>query len=62
MNTIMGIEESCLAISAFAQANHVDELTAVEYMVKYYNQLSRRERTALSVFMDYTKSVDNKVI
>ena len=61
MNTVMDIDEACLAIRAFAQANHIDELTAVEYMVKYYRQLSRRERDALAVFMDFTKSVDNKI-
>ena len=62
MNTVMAIEDACLAIQDFALANRVDELTAVEYMVKYYRQLSARERMALTTFMNFTKSVDNKVI
>ena len=62
MNTVMGITDACLTIQDFAEANRIDELTAVEYMVKYYRQLSGRERDALATFMDFTKSVDNKVI
>lgn len=51
----MDIETACAAIYAFADANHVDELTGIEYMVKYYTQLSPRERLALEVFMAKTK-------
>jgi hypothetical protein len=61
----MDIQEACDAIQAFAQANHVDELTGIEYMVRYYDQISLRERTALAVFMAETKKkqpVDTKII
>ena len=51
----MDIDTAYDAIQAFAQANQVDELTAIEYMVRYYNQLSIRERLALGVFMAETK-------
>jgi hypothetical protein len=51
----MDIETACAAIYAFAEANQVDELTGIEYMVKYYTQLSARERIALEVFMAKTK-------
>ena len=61
----MSIQEACNAIQAFAEANQVDELTGIEYMVRYYDQISPRERTALSVFMAETRqkqSVDTKII
>ena len=51
----MDIQTACDTIYAFAQANQVDELTGIEYMVKYYTQLSPRERLALAVFMAKTK-------
>ena len=51
----MDIQNAYAAIQAFAEANQVDELTGIEYMVKYYAQLSPRERLALGVFMDETK-------
>lgn len=51
----MTIEEAYEYIQDFAQANQVDELTGIEYMVKYYAQLSPRERIALAVFMDETR-------
>lgn len=51
----MSAEEAYLYIQDFAQANQVDELTGIEYMVKYYAQLSPRERTALTVFMAETR-------
>jgi hypothetical protein len=60
----MNIETACNAIQAFAEANQVDELTGIEYMVRYYDQLSPRERTALAVFMAETKRkqpVDTKI-
>ena len=56
----MDIQEAYLYIQDFAQANQVDELTGIEYMVKYYQQLSVRERLALEVFMNEAK-VDNKL-
>ena len=51
----MTIDQAYVYIQNFAQANHVDELTGIEYMVRYYAQLSPRERLALGVFMDETK-------
>ena len=51
----MDIKTACDAIYAFADANQVDELTGIELMVKYYGQLSPRERTALQTFMEETK-------
>ena len=51
----MDILTACDTIQAFAIANQVDELTGVEYMVKYYTQLSPRERLALETFMDATR-------
>jgi hypothetical protein len=51
----MTIDEAYGYIQDFAQANQVDELTGIEYMVKYYAQLSPRERIALGVFMDETR-------
>lgn len=56
----MNIQEAYLYIQDFAKANQVDELTGIEYMVKYYQQLSVRERLALEVFMNEAK-VDNKL-
>jgi hypothetical protein len=56
----MDIQEAYLYIQDFAKANQVDELTGIEYMVKYYQQLSVRERLALEVFMNEAK-VDNKL-
>jgi hypothetical protein len=61
----MTINEACDCIQDFAQANQVDELTGIEYMVRYYDQLSPRERTALGVFMAETgkkQPVDTKII
>lgn len=51
----MTIDEAYVYIQNFAQANQVDELTGIEYMVKYYAQLSPRERLALGVFMAETR-------
>jgi len=51
----MDIQDAYGAIQAFAEANQVDELTGIELMVKYYRQLSVRERTALHTFMEETK-------
>jgi hypothetical protein len=51
----MDLDSAYRAIQAFAKANQVDELTGIEYMVKYYNQLSIRERLALGVFMAETR-------
>ena len=51
----MTIDQAYVYIQNFAQANQVDELTGIEYMVRYYAQLSPRERLALGVFMDETK-------
>lgn len=60
----MDIHEACLYIQDFAKANKIDELTGIEYMVRYYDQISPRERLALAVFMAETKKkpqVDNKI-
>lgn len=51
----MTIEDAYGAIQAFSQANHVDELTGIELMVKHYRQISSRERAALHTFMEETK-------
>ena len=51
----MNIDTAYNTILLFAEVNQVDELTGIEYMVKYYDQLSIRERLALSVFMAETK-------
>lgn len=51
----MNIRDAYNTIYAFAEANQVDELTGIELMVKYYGQLSPRERTALNTFMEETK-------
>lgn len=51
----MTVQEAYLYIQDFAQANKIDELTGIEYMVKYYAQISPRERLALAVFMDETR-------
>jgi uncharacterized protein YfkK (UPF0435 family) len=55
MITEMTIDEAYVYIQNFAQANQIDELTGIEYMVKYYAQLSPRERLALGVFMAETR-------
>jgi hypothetical protein len=65
MNTNMTIEQACDYIRRFAEANQVDELTGIEYMVRYYNQLSVNERNALAVFMAETgkkQLVDTEII
>jgi uncharacterized protein YfkK (UPF0435 family) len=51
----MTLEEAYSYIQNFSLANKIDELTGIEYMVKYYTQLSPRERLALAVFMDETR-------
>lgn len=51
----MTLEEAYSYIQNFSLANKVDELTGIEYMVRYYTQLSPRERHALAVFMDETR-------
>lgn len=51
----MTIDEAYVYIQDFAQANKIDELTGIEYMVRYYTQLSPRERIALAVFMAETR-------
>ena len=51
----MTLEEAYFYIQDFAEANKVDELTGIEIMVKYYQQLSSCERSALVTFMDETK-------
>ena len=59
----MTVQEAYIYIQDFAQANKIDELTGIEYMVKYYTQLSPRECLALQVFMEETRKkpqVDNK--
>lgn len=55
------IQEACDVINAFAVANQVDHLRALELMVTYYNQLSPKEQQSLVDFMAYTK-VDSKII
>jgi hypothetical protein len=60
----MTIDEAYERIQDFAQANQVDELTGIEYMVRYYDQLSPNERVALGVFMAETRKkqpVDTKI-
>ena len=51
----MTVQEAYIHIQDFAEANKIDELTGIEYMVKYYAQLSSRERIALAVFMEETR-------
>jgi len=51
----MNLDTAVDIIQDFAQANQVDALRGIEYMVKYYAQLSPRERHALRVFMAETK-------
>lgn len=61
----MTIDEACAYIYEFSQANQVDELTGIEYMVKYYTQLSPQERQALAVFIAETGTkpqVDEKIM
>jgi uncharacterized protein YfkK (UPF0435 family) len=55
MNNEMTVYTAYLYIQDFAQANQVDELRALELMVKYYKQLNPSERTALAVFMAKTR-------
>jgi hypothetical protein len=56
------LAEACDSIENFASANGLDGLSAVESMVKYYKLLSAREQRALTVFMDETTKVDDKII
>lgn len=56
------LSEACTAIESFALANRLDSLSAVESMVKHYKLLSAREQRALTVFMDETAKVDDKII
>ena len=51
----LDIQQACDTITAFAEANQVDQLTAVELMVKYYSQLSPKEQRSLVDFMEYTR-------
>ena len=56
------LAEACSAIESFALANGLDSLSAVESMVKHYKLLSVCEQRALTVFMDETAKVDDKII
>jgi hypothetical protein len=48
----MNLDTACNIIENFVLANQVDPLTGVELMVKYYKQISPKERQALCIFMD----------
>jgi hypothetical protein len=56
------LAEACDSIENFALANGLDSLSAVESMVKHYKLLSAREQQALTVFMNETAKVDDKII
>ena len=55
MNKLMDINEACETIELFAEVNHLDPLSGIEVMVKYFKQLSLHERNALITFMEETK-------
>lgn len=58
----MNLETAVDTILDFSQANQVDPLRGIELMVKHFRQLSAREQRALTVFMDETAKVDDKII
>ena len=41
MNKLMDINEACETIELFAEVNHLDPLSGIEVMVKYFKQLSQ---------------------
>lgn len=61
-NTNMAIDDACDILESFADANHLDHLTALEVMVKHYRIISDTERIALNTFMDYGRKNDNRLL
>lgn len=55
MIKVIDIDQACDTITAFAVANNVDQLRAIELMVTYYTQLSPEEQSSLADFMEYTR-------
>jgi hypothetical protein len=51
----MTIDQALAEIIAYSVANGVDELTAIERMVKNYKILPVEQRLAIDVFMAATK-------
>ena len=51
----MTIDQACAEIIAYSVVNGVDELTAIERMVKNYRTLPVEQRLAVNVFMAATK-------
>jgi hypothetical protein len=56
----MILDQACEILEAFAEVNQMDDLSALEYMVKHYKILGSHEQTALAVFMDATR--DNALV
>ena len=58
----MDIDTACEVLERFARANELDNLTALEVMVRHYRAISTTERRALGVFMDFSKKMSNKSV
>ena len=51
----MNLDQACAEIIAYSVAHDVDELTAIERMVKNYRTLPVEQRLAVNVFMAATQ-------
>lgn len=51
----MNLDQALAEIVAYSVTNGIDSLTAVERMVKNYNQLGAEQQQAVTVFMAETK-------
>ena len=52
----MNIDQALAEIMAYSVAHDVDELTAIERMVKHYRTLPVEQRLAVNVFMAETQN------
>ena len=51
----MNLDQALAEIMSYGVVNGVDELTAIERMVKHYKTLPVQQRQAVEVFMAETK-------
>ena len=53
----MNIDQACEIMESYAIRQDLNDLEAIEYMVKNYSTLVLEVKQALKVFMDATKEV-----
>jgi hypothetical protein len=53
----MNIDQACEIMESYAVQHDLDDLAAIEHMVKNYRTLVPEVRQAIKVFMDTTKEL-----